>query len=348
MRTDELDYNLPHELIAQEPSADRSQSRLMVLDKKNGEIVDSSFSMLCSFLKQGDLLVINDTKVLPARFFARRKSGARLEGLFLHQTHDNLWQVMLKGVRKLKTGEKFWLLDKHAEVFCEAQLSSRDANACLFEIDTKDSASVVLKKIGFAPLPPYIKRDDDLDVASQDIQRYQTIYAKKDGAVAAPTAGLHFSEEIFDQLKKNDISIAKVTLHVGAGTFKPVTEENLENHQIHHEYYSIDQSNAEIINNAKSQSRRIIAVGTTSVRTLETVGTSGLVKPACGMTDLFILPGFEFKIIDAMITNFHLPKSTLLALVGAFAGMDKMQKAYRHAIEQQYRFYSYGDAMLIS
>ncbi|MHC4120701.1 MAG: tRNA preQ1(34) S-adenosylmethionine ribosyltransferase-isomerase QueA [Planctomycetota bacterium] len=348
MKTDKLNYDLPVELIAQEPLEVRSDSRLLVLNRYDGDIRDSRFDRLGDFLSSGDCLVLNDTKVLPARFFARRASGGRLEGLFLEEGADGVWTVYLKGARKVKCGEQVYLKDKQNADFCTAELVERtDSGKCRLKPTIDADASSILAKIGFPPLPPYIKRDTDQAIAAEDELRYQTVYAEKAGAVAAPTAGLHFTAELIEQLKQSGIRFAFITLHVGAGTFKPVTADDLEDHQIHTETFSIDAENAEIINAAKSESGRIIPVGTTSMRVLETVVADSRIKAAAGATGLFITPGYEFKIADAMITNFHLPRSTLLALVAAFAGLENVLAAYRHAVEQRYRFYSYGDAMLI-
>jgi len=292
--------------------------------------------------------VLNDTKVVPARFFARKITGGKLEGLFLAQNPDNNWTVMIKGARGLRAGDILILKDRQKADFCEAELLEKQARGrCLLKLKTEADTEAVLEAIGFPPLPPYIKRDDDPALAQIDERRYQTVYARKNGAVAAPTAGLHFTKPLIEQLKLAGISFAYITLHVGAGTFKPVTVENLADHQIHQEQFSIDRENALIINTAKSKGGRIITVGTTSTRTIETLANGPQIEAATGSTELFIKPGYKFKITDAMITNFHLPKSTLLALVGAFAGLDNILAAYNHAIRQQYRFYSYGDAMLI-
>ena len=348
MRTEELNYYLPSELIAQKPLSVRGDSRLLVLNRSGGGISDSQFSRLGDFLLPGDCLVLNDTKVLPARFFARRTTGGRLEGLFLSADADGVWTAYLKGVHKLKSGDEFYLKDRQKADFCKAVLVKKaDQGQCRLQLKTGAEAQAVLDKIGFPPLPPYIKRDDDPAVAAQDGQWYQTVYARRSGAVAAPTAGLHFTELLIEQLKQASIKFAFITLHVGAGTFKPVTSENLEDHKIHQEWFSIDEENAAIINTAKNTGGRIIPVGTTSTRVLETVAVGSRVKSAAGTTELFIMPGYDFKMVDAMITNFHLPKSTLLALVAAFAGLENVLAAYKHAIEQRYRFYSYGDAMLI-
>ena len=374
MKTEKLNYHLPPELIAQQPLGIRSDSRLLALNRSKGDILDSRFSKLGDFLSPGDCLVLNDTKVLPARFFARRRSAgpkvrtgsgppatAKLEGLFLAETTTGAWNVMIKGTRRLKPGDLLYLKDRQKDDFCKATLLEKKADGrCRLKLKTDADAETVLDRIGFPPLPPYIKRDDDPAVAQVDKLRYQTVYAHKPGAVAAPTAGLHFTNGLIEQLKQAGIRFAYITLHVGAGTFKPVAAENLEDHKIHQERFSIDEKNARIINAAKSKGGRIIAVGTTSTRTLETIAADSClcvsgrrmeqqaqIKAASGTTELFIKPGYEFKIIDAMLTNFHLPKSTLLALVAAFAGLENIFAAYRHAIQQRYRFYSYGDAMLI-
>lgn len=348
MKTDKLNYELPPELIAQEPLSVRSDCRLLVFNRSNGNILDSKFNKLGDFLTPGDCLVLNDTKVLPARFFARRITGAKLEGLFLSDSGDEIWTVYLKGLRKIKQGEEFYLTDKEKQDFCRAELLEKtDQGKCLLKIISDMDTKAILEEIGFPPLPPYIKRDDDPDVAQLDKLRYQTVYAQKAGAVAAPTAGLHFTEQLIEQLKNAGICFANITLHVGAGTFKPITAEDLEDHKIHRERFRIDRENSRIINAAKNNGRRIIAVGTTSTRVLETVADDLRVEPTSGSTELFITPGYKFKITDAMITNFHLPKSSLLALVAAFASLEKILAVYNHAVKQRYRFYSYGDAMLI-
>lgn len=348
MRTDNLDYYLPPELVAQRPLSLRSDSRLLVFNRSDSGIIDSRFGRLGDFLLPGDCLVLNDTKVLPARFFAGRPTGAKLEGLFLSEDAPAVWEVLLKGSRKLKTGDKIYIKGADKKDFCAAVvLQKKHLGNCRLRLETEEDAVTILDKIGFAPLPPYIKRDDDLAIAETDKLRYQTVYAAKSGAVAAPTAGLHFTDEMIKQLEKAGVIFAYVTLHVGEGTFRPVTAENLEDHQMHKERFGISEENAAVINSAKEKGGRIIAVGTTSTRTLETIAAGSKVKAATGTTSLFITPGYEFRIIDAMITNFHLPKSTLLALVAAFAGLGNILSAYRHAIEMRYRFYSYGDAMLI-
>lgn len=348
MKTEKLDYDLPPELIAQQPLAVRSASRLLVLNRTGRGVVDSRFNRIGDFLSPGDCLVLNNTKVMPARFFARRSTGARLEGLFLAEQNEGVWTVYLKGTRKLKPGDHIYLKDRYKTDFCEAVLVEKlGEGKCRLELKTDINIDNILDTIGFPPLPPYIKRDDDAAAAAADAPRYQTVYAQHAGAVAAPTAGLHFTEPLIEQLKQTGIRFAFITLHVGAGTFKPITTENVEDHLIHQERYSLNQENAEIIRKTKNEGGRVIPVGTTSTRVLETIAIDSRIEAAEGTTELFITPGYSFKMTDAMITNFHLPRSTLLALVSAFAGLEHILAAYHHAIEQRYRFYSYGDAMLI-
>jgi len=347
MKTNELDYILPSELIAQDPTEVRSESRLLVLARISGSLTDSRFDRVGDYLRSGDCLVLNDTKVLPARFFARRATGGELEALFLSETSiPGLWRILLKGARKLKPDEKIHLVDGRRHDYCLARVVEKEqGGVCLLELDAKAPAESVLNEIGFPPLPPYIRRGRDWSKAQSDRHRYQTVYASQSGAVAAPTAGLHFTEELLCRLHESGVRTARVTLHVGAGTFKPIRVENVEDHEIHHEWYRIDAANAEVINNARAAGGRIVAVGTTATRVLETVGYP--LQAQQGETNLFVTPGYRFKAVDAMITNFHLPRSTLLALVGAFAGLERMLDAYRHAVQERYRFYSYGDAMLI-
>ena len=358
MKTETLHYDLPPELIAQQPLAVRSDARLLVLNRSSGDVLDSRFDRVGDFLSPGDCLVLNDTKVIPARFFARRRTGAKLEGLFLAEQIEGIWTVYLKGTRKLKPGDQLTLKDRQKADFCDAILLEKiDAGKCRLELKTDIDTHTILETIGFPPLPPYIRRDDDAPVAAVDRPRYQTVYARQAGAVAAPTAGLHFTTALIERLKRAGIRFAFITLHVGAGTFKPIAAENLEDHQIHRERFGLDEENAGIINQARENGGRIIPVGTTSTRVLETIAADSTIATAAdapamlrarhGETDLFIVPGYAFKMVDAMITNFHLPRSTLLALVAAFAGLENILDAYRHAIEQRYRFYSYGDAMLI-
>jgi S-adenosylmethionine:tRNA ribosyltransferase-isomerase len=348
MKANELNYYLPAELIAQQPVRVRSDSKLLVFNRSSGELIDSTFSKIGDFLLRGDCLVLNDTKVLPARFFGQRSSGGKLEALFLAERTPGVWEAMLKGVGKVKQGEVIYLKDKTKNDFCEAEILNKiEQGKCLLKIKVDGNAEAILEKIGFPPLPPYIKRDRDLGQAAIDKLRYQTVYARHSGAVAAPTAGLHLTEQLIEQLKQAGIHFAYITLHIGEGTFKPITTETIEEHKMHQEQFNIDEKNAQVINATKEKGGRIVAVGTTSVRVLETIANGSKVKATAGTTNLFIKPGYKFKIVDAMITNFHLPKSTLLALVAAFAGLENILAAYQHAIEQRYRFYSYGDAMLI-
>jgi S-adenosylmethionine:tRNA ribosyltransferase-isomerase len=350
MNTEELNYHLRPALIAQQPVGIRSESRLLVLERSGGKLIDSRFDRVGQYLSGGDCLVLNDAKVLPARFFAQRRSGGKLEGLFLAASEAGVWEVMLKGGRKVRLGETIALKCKEhgSGGRYQAKVAQiKESGRYLLKIDSEAGFEAILDEVGFPPLPPYIKRGADLEAAAIDRVRYQTVYARRPGAVAAPTAGLHFTDELIQQLKEAGILFAYVTLHVGPGTFKPITVETLEAHEMEAERYSIDAENAATINSAKTKGGRIIAVGTTAVRTLETAAAGSGCQAGADHTELFITPGYKFRIVDAMVTNFHLPKSTLLALVAAFAGLDNILAAYRHAIEQHYRFYSYGDAMLI-
>lgn len=348
MKTNDFNYELPEELIAQKPSDVRSLSKLLIVNRSAGTLTDASFEDITGYIQSGDCMVINDTKVLCARFFARRKTGASLEGLYLEQNSNGLWNIMLKGARKVKVSEEVILEDKQQKEFCNAVVVEKyEDGKCLLEVLSDNSAEQILEQIGYPPLPPYIKRGRDIEQAQIDKSRYQTVYAENYGAVAAPTAGLHFTKPLIEKLRNKGVIFANVTLHVGAGTFKPVTAENLEDHKIHSEKIIIDEHNAKIINDAKSGGGRIIAVGTTSVRSLETSASEGKVTPYNGSTELFIMPGYKYKVVDAMVTNFHLPKSTLLALVSAFASRETILNAYRHAASKRYRFFSYGDSMLI-
>jgi len=348
MRTEELNYDLPEELIAQLPTNRRSDSRLLVYNRGSEELADSRFSQIGEFLRAGDCLVLNDTKVLRARFYGRRASGARLEGLFISEQTSGLWRVMLKRLRRVRQGERIYLQDRKGQDYCRAEVVEKlGVGLCRLKVEAEGSAELVLGEIGFAPLPPYIKRDTDEELAVMDLQRYQTVYARREGAVAAPTAGMHFTEELIELLRDLGIRFAYVTLHVGPGTFRPIVSERLEEHDMEGESFKIDEENAGIVNECKAAGRRVIAVGTTSVRVVESVARQDEVKACQGQTELFIKPGFEFQVVDAIVTNFHLPKSTLLALVASFCGLEEILRVYRYAVEQRYRFYSYGDAMLI-
>ncbi|HDS84141.1 MAG TPA: tRNA preQ1(34) S-adenosylmethionine ribosyltransferase-isomerase QueA [Phycisphaerales bacterium] len=349
MKTELLDYTLPDELIAQKPADKRGASRLLVLNRTDGALSDRMFTDLPSYLRSGDCLALNNTKVLPARFYAQKPTGARLEGLFVTQEADGRWQVLLKNARKLRPGDTLILLNRDGQPAMEAVASERLKDG-LWHLKPacESSPDSVLGQIGFAPLPPYIKRTAGSSESQEDLRRYQTVYAAWPGAVAAPTAGLHFDKPLLERIEAMGVRLAYVTLHVGIGTFRPVQTDTLDAHPMHEEYYHVSPEAAATINAARRAGGRIIAVGTTSVRTLESVAdAAGTLAAASGRTRLFIMPGYTFKIVDAMVTNFHLPRSTLLALAAAFAELDTVLGAYRHAVAQKYRFYSYGDAMLI-
>ncbi len=334
MKLSDFDFDLPKPLIAQYPSSSRTDSRLLV---SRDIFVDSTFSQLGDFLKPHDLLVLNDTKVIPARLFGHKDSGGRVEVLVERLINDHEALVMIKSSRSPKIGSYIVLENKSHFKIC-------GKNDGIYKVDFEsDSILNILNKIGHIPLPPYINRDD----SKEDQSRYQTVYAKNDGAVAAPTAGLHFDEMLLSSLENQGINHTFVTLHVGAGTFQPVKVEDIESHKMHSEYYEISTETIDKIEQAKALGGRIIAVGTTAVRTLESAIVNGKLKNQKRDTDIFIYPGFKFQIVDAMITNFHLPKSSLLMLVSAFIGYEEMFETYRHAIKEQYRFFSYGDAMFL-
>ncbi len=354
MEITELDYDLPERLIAQQGLANRMQSRLMVLQRNRQTIDDLSFGDISRFVQAGDCLVINDTKVIPARFFALRATGGKIEGLFVKEAGGGCWEVMLKNAARLRQDERLELISPDGgagpaktEPVLVQVVENQGEGQWLLRPQSGESHLAILNRYGQTPLPPYISRKNQNGMEAVDHQRYQTVYADKPGSIAAPTAGLHFTPELLDQLQKQGVGIARVTLHVGLGTFKPITAARVEEHPMHSEFYEMDAANAERINQTIERQGKVIAVGTTSVRTLETLGRSGRVTAGSGWTDIFITPGYSFRIVNAMVTNFHLPRSTLLALVCAFAGREFILSAYRHAIEQKYRFYSYGDAMLI-
>jgi len=339
MKLSLFDYNLPEELIAQYPLDKRDESRLMVINRKDGSINHHVFSQLPDFLDAGDLLVLNNTKVIPARLVGKKeKSSGEVEILLLSSRTDGTWEALVKRSSRMNYGSRV--------IFGDGKLSARildktDSGGRIIQFESSGNLRELLDKYGKPPLPPYIKREVD----TKDKDRYQTIYAKNDGAVAAPTAGLHFTNAIFEKLKLKGIDSTELTLHVGLGTFQPVKSENIEEHHIHSEFFSVPKESADKINASKG---KIVAVGTTSVRALESsADENGKINANSGSTDIFIYPGYKFKIVDAMITNFHLPKSTLLMLVSAFAGRELIMRAYHQAIEQKYRFFSYGDGMLI-
>lgn len=340
MDVKDFDYELPEELIAQDPLADRSGSRLMVLDKVTGEVTHKIFHDITDYLRPGDCLVINNTKVIPARLFGvKEKTEAKIELLLLKRREDDIWETLVKPGRKCKIGTKL--------VFGEGLLIGEiidivEEGNRLIQFHYEGIFEEILDKLGEMPLPPYITHQ------LQDKNRYQTVYAKYDGSAAAPTAGLHFTPELLKKVREMGVEIAEVTLHVGLGTFRPVKAETIEEHHMHSEFYRIEQSEADKINKAKKNGGRIISVGTTSTRTLESAANEdGTIPAKSGWTEIFIYPGYQFKVIDALITNFHLPQSTLVMLVSALAGRDHVLNAYAQAVKEKYRFFSFGDAMLI-
>ena len=335
-------YDLPEELIAQDPLANRSSSRLMVLDKKTGRTEHRIFKDIIEYLNPGDCLVINDTKVIPARLIGEKEgTGAAIEVLLLKRKEDmvNTWEVLVKPGKKAKPGTRISFGNGKlvGEVIDIVEEGDR-----LIQFSFDGIFEEILDELGQMPLPPYITHK------LEDKNRYQTVYAKHEGSAAAPTAGLHFTNELLAEIEAKGVKIARVTLHVGLGTFRPVKVENILDHHMHSEYYEISEEAADTINSVKQSGGRIIAVGTTSTRTLESVAdTHGCIKPCRGWTDIFIYPGYEFKAIDCLITNFHLPESTLIMLVSALAGKDNVMAAYMEAVENRYRFFSFGDAMFI-
>jgi S-adenosylmethionine:tRNA ribosyltransferase-isomerase len=342
MHLSEFDFPLPQALIAQQPLGERSASRLLWLDRSSGQIAHQQFARLPQLLRAGDLLVRNETRVLPARLLGRKASGGQLELLLVRQIDpaQNIWRCMTRSSKPLRVGS---LMD-FSEGLRGEVLEQEDDGQRLVRFSCAGAFHEVLERVGHMPLPPYIRREDH----DQDKDRYQTVFASNPGAVAAPTAGLHFTAGTFSELAECGIDVCGITLHVGPGTFLPVRTEQLHEHRMHSEAYEIPAATAERINAARAAGRRIVALGTTVTRTLEhAVHEDGRIYSGQGDTDLFIMPGFRFRMVDALITNFHLPKSTLLVLVSAFAGRDFVLEAYRQAIERGYRFFSYGDCMLI-
>ena len=333
-------FDLPEELIAQDPLEDRSSSRLLKLDKKTGEIEHHVFKEVPSFLRPGDCLVLNNTKVIPARLYGvKEDTGATIEVLLLKRKENDKWETLVKPGKKMKIGAKVVFGDGllKAEVVDILEEGNR-----LIQFSYEGIFEEVLDALGEMPLPPYITHK------LQDKNRYQTVYAKYEGSAAAPTAGLHFTKELLEQIQAMGVKIAPVTLHVGLGTFRPVKEENLINHHMHSEYYEISKESADLINETKKNGGRIICVGTTSCRTIESAADeSGFVHPGCDNTEIFIYPGYRFKVLDGLITNFHLPESTLIMLVSALAGREHVLHAYEIAVKERYRFFSFGDAMII-
>ena len=341
MKTSDFYFDLPQELIAQDPLEDRSSSRLLVLDKKTGERKHKIFRDIKSFLKPGDCLVINDTKVIPARLLgAKKETGGQVEILLLKRKENDVWETLVKPGKKCRPGAQ--IVFGNGELEAEIMEVLPDGNR-LVHFTYEGIFEEVLDRLGQMPLPPYITHK------LKDRNRYQTVYAKYEGSAAAPTAGLHFTQQLMDEIEAMGVKIARVTLHVGLGTFRPVKVENVLEHHMHSEFYQVSQEAADLINSTKAAGGRIISVGTTSTRTLESVATEdGIIVPGSGNTEIFIYPGYRFKAIDCLITNFHLPESTLLMLVSALAGKEHIMAAYEEAVKEGYRFFSFGDAMFIT
>jgi S-adenosylmethionine:tRNA ribosyltransferase-isomerase len=349
VKTAEFDYKLPPELIAQVPVEPRDASRLLVVDRRSGEIAHRHFFDLPDTLRRGDLLVHNESRVIPARLFARKPTGGRVEILLLRQRADDVWEALVGG-KRVRPGLRLTLLNGPEGQSTTALAEVVEEGERGMRVLTFDRPVLPLaEQVGVTPLPPYVH------TPLQDVGRYQTVYARTPGSAAAPTAGLHFTPELLQQLREVGVGSAFVTLHIGLDTFRPVSEEHIEDHRMHTEYCSLPPEVAEQVNQAKQEGRRVIAVGTTSVRVLETAATrtqspkpkTQAVQSFAGPTDLFIYPGYEFRVVDALVTNFHLPRSTLLMLVAAFAGQELLARAYAEAIRERYRFYSFGDGMLV-
>lgn len=340
LRREDFYFDLPEELIAQDPLADRSSSRLLVLDKETGEVQHHVFKEIIDYLEPGDCLVINDTKVIPARLIGEREgTGAKVEVLLLKRNENDVWETLVKPGRKAKPGTKLVFGNGllHAEVLEVVEEGNR-----MIQFHYEGIFEEILDQLGQMPLPPYITHQ------LEDKNRYQTVYAKHTGSAAAPTAGLHFTPELLKQIEEKGVEIARVTLHVGLGTFRPVKVENILEHHMHSEFYQIEQSEADKINRAKEEGHHVVCVGTTSCRTVESAADeNGRLRECSGWTEIFIYPGYQFKILDCLITNFHLPESTLIMLVSALAGREHVLAAYEEAIKERYRFFSFGDAMFI-
>ena len=340
MKVTEFDYELPEELIAQTPIKKRDESRLMVLNRKEQTIEHKIFKDIIDYLKPGDVLVRNNTKVIPARLFGKKETGAKVEFLLLNNIEGDIWESIVRPGNKLHVGTKVIFGDGILEAEI---LEIMPGGTRKVEFKYEGIFNEILDKIGLMPLPPYIHE------SLKEKDRYQTVYAKYDGSAAAPTAGLHFTPELLEKIQEKGVEIANVTLHVGIGTFRPVKEDTVEAHKMHSEHFYIKQEDVDKINKAKQEGRRVIAVGTTSCRVVESIADeeTGMVKPIEDDTEIFIYPGYKFKCIDGLITNFHLPQSTLLMLVSALAGKEYIMKAYKEAVKEKYRFFSFGDAMLI-
>ncbi|THF83823.1 tRNA preQ1(34) S-adenosylmethionine ribosyltransferase-isomerase QueA [Cohnella fermenti] len=348
MNVSDFDFELPERLIAQTPLADRTSSRLLVLHKETGETEHRTFTDLKQFLKPGDTLVLNDTRVLPARLYGvKADTGAKVELLLLKRLEGDVWETLVRPGKKIRSGAilHFGADDATGEPHLTAEVEAEgDMGARQIRFRYKGIFNELLDKLGTMPLPPYIKE------RLEDRERYQTVYSKHEGSAAAPTAGLHFTESYLKELQDAGIRLCWITLHVGLGTFRPVSAESVDEHEMHSEWYSVSEESAELLNRTKAEGGRIVAVGTTSARTLETIGQrsgDGPVSAGSGWTDIFIYPGYSYRVVDALLTNFHLPKSTLVMLVSALAGRENVLKAYREAVEGEYRFFSFGDAMFI-
>ena len=349
----DFDFDLPQELIAQQPPAERGMSRMLVLDRGSGAVRDTLFSEFPSMLQPGDLLVLNDSRVIPARLYARRtllrdheKPTGRIEVMLTEPVGDGEWRALVRPGRKVAIGERLVFPAKNGSIVLEAEVMERGKfGERLLRFEPVDDFFAILDRIGHMPLPPYIRRDD----ADADRERYQTVFSQEPGSVAAPTAGLHFTAQTLEALTALGVEVARVTLHVGLGTFAPLRVDRLEDVRLHRERYTLSPATADAVNRAVKEGRRIVAVGTTVVRTLEhcALQAAGELKPHSGITEIFISPGYEFRIVRALLTNFHLPQSSLLMLVSAFAGREQVLAAYRHAVEAKYRFFSYGDCMFI-
>lgn len=339
MNTRDFYYDLPEELIAQTPLENRSDSKLMILDKKNGDIEHRKFVDIVDYIDENDVIVFNDTRVLPARLYGKKKdTGAKVEILLLKRINLNKWEVLVKPAKRLKSGTKAVFAQGNLEM---EVIEEKDEGIRIVEFAHEGVFENILDKYGYMPLPPYIKE------ILKDKERYQTIYSKVKGSSAAPTAGLHFTREILAMLMKKNIQMEYITLHVGLGTFRPVKTEKIENHTMHSEYYNIDEDVLKRLNKAKKEGKKILAVGTTTVRTLESSEKNGVLEKISDNTDIFIYPGYKFGFVDKIITNFHLPQSTLLMMISAFSTKDIIFNAYNEAIKNKYRFFSFGDAMFI-
>ena len=341
MKLEDFDYCLPEELIAQTPLENRDSSRLLILNKETGEVSHKHFSDIIDYLDEGDTIVVNDTKVLPARLIGEKEeTNAVIEILLLKNIENDTWECLTKPAKRVKEGTIISFGNGLLKAKC---VGIYEEGIRHMELIYSGILYEILDKLGTMPLPPYIHEK------LEDQNRYQTVYAKEVGSAAAPTAGLHFTNELLDKIKEKGINIAPVTLHVGLGTFRPVSVDNIKEHKMHSEYYELDQTTVDILNKTKENNKKIVVVGTTSVRVLETVMNKyGELKPCSGWTDIFIYPGYEFKIVDHLITNFHLPKSTLIMLISALAGREKVLSAYREAVNNKYRFFSFGDSMFIT